>query len=372
MEKKENKVSESFLNNKLNKYGVTKKTAYSLGGMLICIFLIIVLSITQAQFDTTLIGTVNFWIDFVILAGLCIYGMISGQQTGDDMSRNNPNGRFRSSLKKFENTFNRIDALMLFAYFDEWIEIYREKKLKKKIESMLKDNGIHQMEVLKLDLTEVDKLNEPFKKEWNNGDKDTYFLTYTPEQIEVIKYCMAGNVKVSKLPRTFFIDAFYHSEKDMWESAAKSNQKKSAYLGINYIYRLVALLVLSILSAGLTSGMADGASQAEVWLDLAKRVFCVVTAFLWGIFIGFEMVKIDISYIDFKTDVLNLYYQEYELKLYTPNSLEEKAKKIYEENQIHKKQLEIVEGQEESVDGTRDVNRTTISDKPNEQEDISG
>lgn len=333
-DKDKGKVNQSFLDNKLNKYGATKKTVYSLLGMLICILLIITLSITQAQFDTTLIGTVSFWVDFAILAGLCIYGMISGQQTGDDISRNSANGRFRSSLKKFENIFNKIDSLMLFVYFDEWIEIYREKKLQKKIESILKDNGIHQMEVLKLDLSEIDKLVKPFKKEWGNGEKDTYFLTYTREQIEVIKYCITGHVKISKLPRTFFVDAFYHSEKDMWESAAKSNQKKSAFLGINYIYKIVSLLVLSILSAGLVPGISEDAGQATVWLLLVKRIFCITTAFFWGVFIGFEMVKIDISYLDFKTDVLNLYYQECEQKIYTPKSIEEKAKKIYEEENL--------------------------------------
>lgn len=339
-EDKENKVSKSFVDNKLSRYGVTKKTAYSVGGMLICIFLIIVLSVTQAQFDTSLIATVNFWIDFTILAGLCIYGMISGQQTGDDMARNNPNGAFRSSLKRFSTSFTRLDNLMLFAYFDEWLDWYRERKLKKKIEGVLKDNGIHQMDVLKLDLSELDSLKEPFKKEWIDG-KVTYFLTYTEEQIGIIKYCMTGNVKVSKLPRTFFVDAFYHSEKDMWESAAKSTQKKTAYLSINYIYRIIALLVISILSAGLVPGAdGEGGSGASVWLALAKRIFCVTTAFLWGIFIGFELVKIDISYLDFKTDVLNLYYQECELNIYTPNSLEEKARKIYEENQVHKKMME--------------------------------
>ena len=357
-DQQENKVSKSFTENKLSKYGVTKKTAYSVGGVLICIFLIIVLSITQARFNTDLINTVEFWVDFVILAGLCIYGMISGQQTGDDMARNNPKGAFRASLKKFTNGFKKIDGLKLFAYFEEWLEWYRDRKLKKKIEAILKDNGIHQMEVLKLDLTEIEQLTKPFKKEWQNGQKDTYFVTYTKEQIAIMRYCMTGNVKVSKLPRTFFVDAFYHSEKDMWESAAKSNQKKSAYLSINYIYRIVALLVISILSAGLVPG-GENAEQAAVWLSLAKRIFCVTTAFLWGIFIGFEIVKIDISYLDFKTDILNLYYQEYELKIYKPNTLEEKAKKDYEE--AHAETV-----MEESYD---EINRDTSDDAEESQED---
>lgn len=351
-----NKVNKAINENKLNKYGVTKKTLYSVGGMLVCIFLIIVLSITQAKFDTESIKTVAFWIDFVILAGLCIYGMISGQQSGDDMARNNPKGSFRVALKNFKTIFEKIDSLMLFAYFDEWLDDYRERKLRKKIESVLKDNGIHQMEVLDLDWKEVDKLTAPFKKTWGNGKKDTYFLTYTQEQIEVIKYCKAGKVKVSKLPRSFFVDAFYQSEKDMWESAAKASQKKSAYLSTSYIYRIVILLVVSILSAGLVPGMGNGVSQATVWLSLAKRVFCVTTAFIWGIFIGFELVKIDISYIDFKVDVLNLYYQENELKIYVHKSIEEKAKRIYEETQLLEE--ENMEVAEDGETGTTNIGDT--------------
>lgn len=330
-DEKENKVSKAILENKLNKYGMTKKTFYSIGSLVICVGLIIILSITGATFDSEAIATITFWVDFAILAGLCIYGMISGQQTGDDMARNNPNGLFRSTLNKFGLAFNKIDSLMMFAYFDEWLDWYRDRKLKKKIESILKDEGIHQIDVLKLDLTEVDKLTEPFKKVWGNGEKDTYFLTYTKEQIELIKYCMTGNVKVSKLPRSFFVDAFYHSERDMWESAAKSSKKKSAYLGISYMYRIVALLAMSILSAGLGPGMGNDGGQAAIWLSLGERIFCVSTAFLWGIFVGFELVKIDISYLDFKTDVLNQYFQECELKIFSPKSIDDKAKEIYEQ-----------------------------------------
>ena len=328
---KNNKLNKAFLDNKLNKYGVTKKSFYALGSLFMCIVLIVVLSITQATFNSESLATPEFWIDFIILAGLCIFGMISGQQTGDDMGRNNPNGVFRASLGKYGTTFERIDALMLFAYFDEWIDWYRERKLNKKIESILKDSGIHQMEVLKLDLLEVDKLTAPFKKVWNNGKKDTYFVTYTQEQIDLIKYCKTGNIKVSKLPRSFFLDAFYHSEKDLWESAANSSKKKTSFLSTSYLYRIFLLLSISILSAGLQPGSDDETSAATVWLSLAKRLFCVTTAFVWGIYIGFEMVKIDVTYLDFKTDILNLYYQEYELKIYVPNTLEEKAKKMYNE-----------------------------------------
>lgn len=326
-EQKENKLSKAVLENKIKKYGITRKTFYSAGSVVVCILLIIVLSITQATFNAESISTLVFWIDFAILSGLSIYGMISGRQTGEDISRNNPNGAYRASLNKFAVAFNKIDELMLFAYFDRWLEIYREKKLNKKIESILKDNGIHQMDVLKLDLTELEKLTSPFKKTWQGTDEVTYFLTYTKEQIEIIKCCMSGKVKVSKLPRSFFVDAFYNSEKDMWESAANSNKKKGAYLGFNYLYRIIVLLVMCIISAGLTPG--NTTSSGEVILSLAKRVFGVITAFVWGIFVGFEMVKIDITYLNFKTDILNTYFEECQLQLYKPQTIEEEAKSNY-------------------------------------------
>ena len=357
---KNNKINKAFLDNKLNKYGVTKKSFYALGSLAICILLIVVLSITQARFNTDALTTPDFWIDFVILAGLCIYGMISGQQTGDDMARNNPDGVYRTSLGKYGTTFNKIDILMLFAYFDEWIDFYRERKLKKKIEGILKDAGIHQLSVLELDLTELDELNKPFKKTWNNG-KETYFMTYTEEQIELIKYCKGGNIKVSKLPRSFFLDAFYQSEKDMWESAAQSSKKKSTYLSLSYMYRIVFLFSISILSAGLEPGQNGEEGAATIWLSLVKRLFCVTTAFVWGIYIGFEMVKIDVTYLDFKTDVLNQYYQECELKIFVPDTLEEQAKKKYDE--IHN----VIE---EAQDGDRGNAITNGESKENESKDI--
>lgn len=330
-ESKESKINKAVVENKLNKYGVSRKTLYSIGSLVICVLFIVVLSVTSATFNKEKISTIEFWIDFVILAGLSIYGLIAGQQTGDDYGRNNPNGIFRSSLGKYQMSYNKIDVLLLFAYFDDWLDNYREKKLRKKIESILKDNGIHQMEVLDLDLTEVELLRKPFKKEWKNIKKEpTYFLTYTDEQISLIKYCMAGKIKVSKLPRSFFVDAFYHSERDMWESAAKADKKKGTYLGVSYTYRIMALLAMSILSAGLDTG--QGADSATVWLNLMKRIFCVFSAFVWGIFVGFEIIKIDVSFLDFKTDVLNNYYQDCELKIYVPETIEEKARKNYEEN----------------------------------------
>lgn len=334
----ENKAEKAFIDNKLKRFGATKKTFYSLMSLIVCLLLIVVLSITQASFNKDAIYTVDFWLDFIILAGLCIFGMITGQSMGDDISRNNPSGVFRNTLNKLLGTFKKLDGLSLFAFFDDWLEIYRQKKIASKIRATLRDNGINQLEVLDLDITEINSLAlGPYKKDWKNTQFEgkypndtTYFLTYTNEQIKVIKYCLEGKVKVSRLHRGFFVDAVNQSEKDMWESAAKSSKKKTSYLGTSYFYKIMTLLIMCIIAAGLTPGMNEDATSAQIWLSLIKRVFSVTMAFVWGIYIGMEIVKIDVLYLNFKIDILNLYYEEYNLKIYQPKSIEEVAKEQYD------------------------------------------
>ena len=123
------RIEEDLQNGKkINRYGATKKSLFSILGLLVCFILIIILSITHASFKKELIRNISFWIDFAIMAGLSIYGMITGQQMGDDISRNSQNGAYRKTVQKYLKTYNKINDALLFAYFDEWLEVYRAKR----------------------------------------------------------------------------------------------------------------------------------------------------------------------------------------------------------------------------------------------------
>ena len=93
-----NKVNEAMLKNKLEKYGVTKKSIYSIASVLAITILIIILSIFQAGFDSQFWKDIDYWINLAILIAISVFGMMTGEQIGDDTSRNNPEGRFRKSL----------------------------------------------------------------------------------------------------------------------------------------------------------------------------------------------------------------------------------------------------------------------------------
>jgi hypothetical protein len=357
MENKENKIEKAVeKNNKLAKYGVTKKSLYSLLSILFCLALIVTLSFTGAKYKPELLKDPIYWVGVAINSGLCIYGMITGQQMGDDMSRNNPSGQFRLSLSNYRVAFKNVDTSKASSYFSEWLEHYREKKIKMKIRRYLKDNGVHQMEVLDLSQSELSSLLTPWKKDWKDtsceekyynektGESITYFLAYNEEQIKVIKECLTGKIKVSQLPESFFLNAFNQNEIDTWESAGNSSKKKNAFLGVSFAYRLGGLFLFSAIFQGLARDPDQIFNWSQVWIDLISRIFVVLTAVVWGIYIGMEMVKIDIMYIDFKSDVLNKCYREIRDGEFAPESIEEKARKQYEKYEKEKPKTEIVMG----------------------------
>ena len=359
MENKTNKVEQQIEDNKsVSKYKMSKKTLFSMLSVLVCLVLIVVLSFTGAIFNPEVLKNLTYWINVILSCAICIFGMITGQQMGDDMSRNNPQGQFRMSLKKYSANYKKVDENKKSSYFEDWLDLYRQKKIFRKMRRILKDNGVHQMEVLDLDLSELSNLLSPWKKEWEHtphyekykvGEESiTYFLSYTEEQIEVIKYCLKGEVKVSYLPQSFFMDALNQSEKDMWESAATSSAKKNLYLGSSYAYRLLALVAVSIVFAGLQPQSYDQYNITVAIINFVSRIFTLTMAVIWGIYIGFELVKIDISFIDFKSDILGQYSNEYDSGEFKPESLEDRAKRIYEEAEKNKPKIELV-GLEENL-----------------------
>ena len=325
----------------LEKRGITRKSLYSFFSIAICVILVVVLSLTQATFNQEFYKDINYWIDLGIQVALCIFGITTGIQVGDDINRNNPKGRFRFVLGNYVVIYTYIDTKKLFSFFDDWLEHYRESKQQKKILTYLKENGIHQLEVLDLDLEDLEKLKKPFKKDWKGTtfykkyyrndmqNSCTYFMSYTDTQIEIIKECKSGFIKVSKLSSSFFMDSINKYQTDMWESAAHSHQKKSLYVSLNTIYRIIGLTAFSFIACGLEP--IQGGNGTQVILSLATRLFSLATAIIWGIYTGMELVKIDISYLEYKTQMLTQYRDEIELKVFVPTSIEQKAKELYKQ-----------------------------------------
>lgn len=337
-ERKEKKLVENFYE-KVGSYGMTKKTLYSAISILAMIAIVFVLSFTQAGFDVSKLQTVAYWVNFVILAGLSIYGMVSGTQIGDDTARNNPKGAFRAVLSKYKTIYDDIDTKGYFAFFGDWLGFYKARKLEKAKKDFLSDNGIRQFEVLDLDVNELDLLSKPFKKDWKGTmyegkykEDTTYFVSYTAEQILAIKICLEGKIKVANIDETFFKSVYSQDGKDMWESASRADLKKNLFLFSSYSFKIILMLASSMLLTGLVGGWKDGIIWSEALLQLFTRLGNMLMSIVLGVYIGFSVVKIDLTYLEFKTNILKLYKDELGNGVFVPMSIDEKAKLEYEKN----------------------------------------
>ena len=362
---KEKDRSEKLINvHGVNKYGMTIKTMFALLSVLMCVLLVFIIDFVRAKFDTNFFKSVDYWISFAVQSILTIFGMIAGQNIGDDINKNKANGQFRINLLKFKEVFNKIVNEKLYSYFDDWLILYQEKKRRKKMEVFLRDNGVYQTEVLDLEIKDLSNLDKSWAKNWEHTpyyDKYyspktkqsiTYFLSYTEEQISAIEKCLKGEIKTSKISSTFFFNALNPYEDDVWETAAHSKRHKGKYFGSTYFRKIAGLLIISALLAGFQPSWSENVSNADVWLSLISNLFTLCTATFWGVFISYGANKIDIMFLEFKINMLREYCEQIESKQFIPKTIEQKAQEQYQQMQAiveeeeQKQQGEIVNEQE--------------------------
>lgn len=352
-EKKEREVRK-LIDAKIEEYGMTKKTLYSVFGIMGCLLLTIVMSITGMGFNPAVFMTWNYWVGMIIQFGIAIFSMITGQQIGDDTQRNRPDGQYRKELGYYRTQYNRIDANGIFEYFEAWLETYKERKLQKKIIDTLRDFGIAQVEVLDLDFNDLPELVRPFSKDWSETPfyekyynpktekSETKFLSLTKDQIDAVTKIKQGYVKIPSVSSSYFMNALKGTSVDEWERAAKADKKKGGQLANGYTYRIFMMLILSLASNGIiTSPYADGGAVA---LNIATRIFVLVTSVIWGIFLGFKSVELDMTFLAYKTYIIKMYADEYANGKFKPETIEEKAERElreYEE-QAKKKESETI------------------------------
>lgn len=322
-------------------YGMTKRTLYSVLGILGCFLLTIVMSITGMGFDQSVFLTWNYWTGMIIQFAISIFSMITGQQIGDDMNRNDKKKQYRRSLEKYTEQRKRVDALNIFEYFDLWLESYRAKKIDQKIRETLQDFGIKQPAVLDLDITELPNLKTPWVKDWTGteyeakyfnektGKSETVFKSLTEEQIDVVEKILSGYVTVSKVSASYFMDALKGTSVDEWERASKSEKKKGGKLASGYSYRLILMLLLSVIVNGLIAVPYE--SAGGVALNIAVRIFILISSTIWGIYLGIKVVEMDCVFLTYKTSILKLYCDEINNGTYKINSIDEQAQVEYQQ-----------------------------------------
>ena len=337
-EERKNKSVKEIIDGKMDAYGMTRRSVYSILGILGCLTLTLVWSIVGTNFDPAVFLTWNYWISLIIQFAIAIFSMITGRQIGDDMSRNRPDGQFRRELAGYERERTKIDSIGMFEYFETWLEIYRAKKVMNKTKETLREFGIKQDEVLDLDLHDIPQLRKPFKKSWvgtpfegKYENDETIFMSLDDEQIEAIMQIRKGAVKVPYVSSSYFMNALKETSVDEWNRAAKADKKKGLRLASGYSYRIAIMLAVSVALNGIVPAPYENAVAATVAMNVVQRVFTLISSSLWGYYLGTKVVDMDIVFLAYKSLILKTYTSECESKTFVPETIKEKAEREYNE-----------------------------------------
>lgn len=340
-EEKRREALKQLIDGKMEEYGVTKKTLYSAMGIFGCLFLTVAMSITGMGFDPAVFLTWNYWTRMIIQFAISIFAMITGRQIGDDTQRNKPGCQYRRELSKYSAQYARIDSGGMFDHFEAWLDTYRERKLHKKVVETLRDFGIKQNEVLDLDLQDLPHLSHPYVKDWTDtpyfekyldrktGESKTRFKSLTETQIDALRKIHEGYVRVPAVSSSYFMNALKGTSVDEWERASKADRKKGAQLASGYTYRIIVMLVLSLAANGINPSPYQ--DNNAVALNIAMRIFVLITSVIWGIYLGFKAVELDIVFLAYKTYIVKLYGDEYESGKFKPESIQEEIDREFEE-----------------------------------------
>ena len=343
LNERKRKGIKAIVEGKMEDYGATKRTAYSIIGIVGCLVVTVVMSITGMGFDPSVFRTWNYWTGLIIQYAIAIFAMITGRQMGDDTQRNKPDGQYRKELKTYKGHYERVDAMGYITYFDAWLTIYKDKLLKKRIMDVLADFGIRQVQVLDLDISDVPSLAKPFTKDWTGtpfedkyrnpetGESKTVFLSLNEVQREALSGILQGLVKVEHISPSYFLNALKGTSTDGWRQAAKADKKIGAKLLTSYTYKLLMILAISLVTNGLIPDPYE--SGDAVALNIATRIFTLLSATIWGIYTGFKIVEMDIIFLAYKSYILQLYADESEKGVFKPETVEQQAQREFDEYQ---------------------------------------
>lgn len=283
----------------------------------------------RPNFDAT------FWGDFAVSIALCVYCIYFGVPEGKNFYRKKEGGRYQKAVSAFESA-RLVVASNDFA-FTQWLQRYYEKNKLDFCKAVLSSHGNINAQVLDLDVHEVDKLRNPYKKVWDDtefkGRAPTYFRSLDERQIKLVKDMFNGKINFSRIPDDFFKTMNGKVVTSEYARQAEENKKRSWGYFLMVLGRLLMVLLLAFVFNAFAIQVSKAGSGEEVMqrtISTISRIWTMASSFVYGLSIGRVMVMDESQTIEYKARVNQEFASD---KAFKPLSEEDEAKKEYEEYQ---------------------------------------
>ena len=344
---------------KAQEKGITTKKLIKGGAVFFGFVLIIFMSFFDAIIDPSKLALSTWLTNSLTVLAIMVFGIFMGESVGQDKQQEKVGGLYQNSCTDYIAMRESIRAIDTF--FSQWWLKHKERRLReKKIDYLVSnqfDTRVAEAIVRKIEKSDlvVGKLiideSKPFEKIYikvDDDNKETKFKKLDNEQAELVKRIFL--ITLDTFECDYYLSLFDEdlSTIDV-EKGKKIAKRITKTKVVKKATKIISSLAISAVWGMITirefisgEGADADAQRKAAWLNLLSRMTSLITSFASGYSTSVINVKLQSRAIQNKTDILTLYKNEYELKLFTPETYEQMIEREYQE-QLAKEQKETVD-----------------------------
>ena len=346
---------------KAQEKGITTKKLIKGGAVLFGFILIIFMTFFDAIIDPKKLQLSTWLTNSLTVLAIMVFGIFMGESVGQDTQQEKLGGLYQNSCNDYLAIRESIRALDTF--FTQWWLQHKAKRLKeKKIDYLVSnqfDTRVADTIVRKIEKSDlvVGKLifdsEKPYEKIYikvDDDNKETKFKKLDQEQAEIVKHIFT--ITLDTFESDYYLSLFDEdlSTNDV-EKGKKIAKRITRTKVIKKATKIISSLAISAVWGMLTirefisgEGADADAQRKSAWLNLLSRMTSLITSFASGYSTSVINVKLQSRAIQNKTDILTLYKNEYDRKLFIPETYEQMIEREYQE-QLARQEKEKVENE---------------------------
>ena len=263
-------------------------------------------SFVDAGFDPTQISWMDWLVKVAINEAIAFVMMFAGETFYISYCTTREDGKYQARLSEYLAKREAVGDDT--QYLGQYLRMVHEKESRNANLNYLVDHGIENArKVLLLDIHDIPKLRDPFKKTLDDGTL-IELKSYTKAQVKIIRRVLEGGVVVRRMSKAFYLDKDNKSVGwTDYQQAGHIADEIRLVKGFGRVSKALSMVMVSALMAGITiKEFADG-GDAQTWFNLVSRLVAAIGGFWAGCRNSFQVNEIECRALSLKTTMLSEY-----------------------------------------------------------------
>lgn len=313
---------------------INKKIVLGIIALIFAAAFVVVSSFFPFIIDPGQWNSKEFISDMLIIVAIVMFTMVSAMNIGQASNAQDARSEIAKSKVKFVAHNDKVDNITRFC---QWVrQVLQVNDLQSIKEREMRSVGIEDYSVLKLDITEIQKLQEG--PQCFNGK---YYATLTKRQVERLIVLKEGRLKITLVDPMYYLTVkSLDTERTITERSGSESVKKAVLITWSTFAKVVLTLVPLLIMAALVFDASQEGSTAQAAMKFISRMTAMLTSIFVGYILGCQINDIDAEYINMRVLVIVQYLQD---TTFVGKTASELAKEAYDNLHRDEKQQLLLE-----------------------------